>query len=224
MGECRTPLCLYENGNFLILGSEIIQQATDKIKIIRKKLKTSQDRQRSYHDKRRKSLEFQEGDHVFLKVLPVIEFGRALKSKKLSPKFIGPYQILKRIVYVAYQIVLPSNLSKLHNVIHVSQLRNYIHDPLHVIELDIVQIQENLTYDVFSVRIGDQRIKQLLEKDIPFVKYCGANKKKVTQHTNSKVICEKCIPKEEEEERKEERKKEERQKRKKKRERGRKRR
>jgi len=93
--RCRTPLCWYENGNSLILGLEIIQQATDKIKMIREKMKTSQDRQKSYHDKRRKPLEFQEGDHVFLKVTPVTRVGRALKSKKLSPKFIGPYQILK---------------------------------------------------------------------------------------------------------------------------------
>jgi len=83
-------------------------------------MKTSQNRQKNYHDKRRKPLEFQEGDHVFLKVTPVNGVGRALKSKKLSPKFIGPYQILKRIGSVAYQIALPPNLLKLHNVFHVS--------------------------------------------------------------------------------------------------------
>jgi len=92
-----------------------------------------------------KSVEFQEGDHVFLKVTHVTSVGKALKSRKLTPKFISPYQILKRICYVAYQIFLPPNLSKLHNVFHVSQLCEYIHDPLHVIEPDIVQIRENLT-------------------------------------------------------------------------------
>jgi len=105
-----------------------------------------------------------------LKVTPVTRVGRALKSRKLTPKFIGLYQILERIGSVAYQIALPPNLSKLHNVFHVSQLRIYIHDPFHVIEPDIVQIQENLTYDVFLVRIGDRRIKQLRGKDIPLVK------------------------------------------------------
>ena len=105
-----------------------------------------------------------------MKVTPVIEVGRALKSRKLTPKFIGPYQIFKRIGYVAYQIALPPNLSKLHNVFHVSQLHKYIHDPFHVIEPDVVQIRENLTYDVLPMRIGDRRIKQLRGKDIPLVK------------------------------------------------------
>jgi len=108
-------------------------------------MKTSQDRQKSYYDKRRKPLEFEEGDHVFLKVTLVIGVGRALKSRKLTPKFINPYQILKRICSIEYQIALPPNLLKLHNVFNVSQLRKYILDPLHVIEPDIIQIQENLT-------------------------------------------------------------------------------
>jgi len=123
--RCRTPLCWYENGNSLVLGPEIIQQATERIKMIRENMKTSQDRQKSYYDKRRKPLEFEERDHVFLKVTPVTGVGRALKSRKLTPKFIGPYQILKRIGFVAYQIALPPNLSKLHNVFYVSQLLKY---------------------------------------------------------------------------------------------------
>ena len=105
-----------------------------------------------------------------MKVTPVTRVGRALKSRKLTPKFIGLYQILERIGSVAYQIALPPNLSKLHNVFHVSQLHKYIHDLLHVIEPDIVQIRENLTYDILPVRIGDRRIKQLQEKNITLVK------------------------------------------------------
>ena len=66
--RCRTSLCWYENGNSLVLGLEVIQQATEKIKMIREKMKISQDRHKSYYDKRRKPLEFEEGDHVFLKV------------------------------------------------------------------------------------------------------------------------------------------------------------
>ena len=168
--RCRTSLCWYENGNSLVLGLEVIQQATEKIKMIREKMKISQDRHKSYYDKRRKPLEFEEGDHVFLKVTHVNGVGRALKSRKLTPKFTGPYQILKRIGSVTYQIALPPNLSKLHNVFHVSQLCKYINDPFHVIEPDIVQIRENFTYDVLPIRIGDRRIKQHRGKDIPLVK------------------------------------------------------
>ena len=73
-------------------------------------LRIAQSRQKSYHDKRRKSLEFREGDHVFLRVTPITGVGRALKSKKLTPRFIGPYQILERIGEVAYRIALPPSL------------------------------------------------------------------------------------------------------------------
>ncbi|MCI88651.1 hypothetical protein A2U01_0109938, partial [Trifolium medium] len=59
--------------------------------------------------------------------------GRALKVKKLTPKFIGPYQITERIWKVAYRIALPPVLSQIHDVFHVSQLRKYITDPSHVI-------------------------------------------------------------------------------------------
>ncbi|MCI84540.1 putative retrotransposon gag protein, partial [Trifolium medium] len=61
----------------------------------------SQSRQKSYHDKRRKDIEFQEGDHVFLRVTSTTGVGRALKSRKLTSRFIGPYQILERIGKVA---------------------------------------------------------------------------------------------------------------------------
>jgi hypothetical protein len=91
--------------------------------MIQEKMKVSQSRQKSYHDRRRKDLEFQEGDHVFLRVTPMTGVGHALKSKKLTPKFIGPYQISERVRTVAYQVGSPSHLSNLHDVFHVSQLR-----------------------------------------------------------------------------------------------------
>ena len=110
------------------------------------------------------------GEHVFLKVSPVTGIGRALKSRKLTPKFLGPYQILKRIGPVAYQVALPPNLSNLHPVFHVSQLRRYHPDPSHVIESDKVQVKDNLTYEAQPLRISDRRMKQLRGKEIALVK------------------------------------------------------
>lgn len=60
--------------------------------------------------------------------------GRALKFKKLSPHFIGPYQSTQKIGVVAYHVALSTSLSNLHDVFHMSQLRKYIHDPSHVIQ------------------------------------------------------------------------------------------
>ena len=82
------------------MGPEMVQQTTEKVKLIRERMKTAQDRQKSYADHGHRPLEFKEGDHVFLRVTPTTGVGRALKSRKLSPKFIGPYQIIRRICQI----------------------------------------------------------------------------------------------------------------------------
>ena len=82
-------------------------------------MKIAQSRQKSYADKCRRPLEFKKGDHIFLRVTPTTGVGRAIKSKKLTPKFIGPYKILPHIDPVAYEMALPPILSNIHNVFHV---------------------------------------------------------------------------------------------------------
>ncbi|XP_050909047.1 uncharacterized protein LOC127122806 [Lathyrus oleraceus] len=133
-------------------------------------MKISQSMQKSYHDKRRKDLEFQEGDHVFLRVTPTTGVGRALKAKKLTPRFIGPYQITSRVGKVAYRVALPPNLSNLHEVFHVSQLRKYISDPSHVIQMDDIQVRDNLTVETMPLRIEGHETKSLRGKEIDLVK------------------------------------------------------
>ncbi|CAJ2646034.1 unnamed protein product [Trifolium pratense] len=96
--------------------------------------------------------------------------GRALKSRKLTSKFIGPYQILKRVGKVAYRIALPPSLANLHDVFHVSQLRKYVRDPSHVIESDDVQVRDDLTVETVPLRIEGREVKRLRNKDIASVK------------------------------------------------------
>nr|KYP39906.1 Retrovirus-related Pol polyprotein from transposon 17.6 [Cajanus cajan] len=141
-----------------------------RLKMIQERMKTAQSRQKSYADKRRKPLEFSEGEHVFLKVTPTSSVGRALKAKKLTPRFVGPYQIIQRVGPVAYWLALPPSLSNLHDVFHVSQLRKYVHDPSHVVELDDVQVKENLTFEKFPVAVIDRKLKELRGKSIALVK------------------------------------------------------
>ena len=114
-------------------------------------MKASHSRQKSYHDKRRKDLEFQAGDHVFLRVTPVTGVGRALKSKKLTSHFIGPYQILERVGNMDYRVALPPNILNLHDVFHVSHLLKYISDPSHVIHMDNAQVRDNLIVETMHV-------------------------------------------------------------------------
>src|SRR3954469_4609327 len=127
--------------------------------MIQEKMRASQSRQKSYHDKRRKDIELKEGDHVFMRVTPMTSIGRALKSKKLTPRFIGPFQITKKIGKVAYQIALPPALANLHDVFHVSQLRKYIADPSHEIQVDDIQVRDNLTVETLPMRIEDRKVK-----------------------------------------------------------------
>ena len=168
--KCRTPLCWFETSENSVLGLDMIQYTTKKIKMIRENLRTTQSRQKSYDNKKRRPLEFQEGDHVFLKVTPTTGIGRVMKSKKLTPRFIGPYQIFRKIGLVAYQICLPPFLFSLHNVFHVSQLRKYISDPSHVIRPHKVQLNNNLTFDAMPVQIMDKKVKELRGRQIPLIK------------------------------------------------------
>ena len=91
--KCRTPICWEEVGERKLLGHEMVQLTTDKVRVIRKRMKEAQDRQKSYADSRGRSLEFQMGDKVFLKVAPwkgIIRFG---VKGKLAPRYIGPFEI-----------------------------------------------------------------------------------------------------------------------------------
>ena len=96
---------------------------------------------------RRRDLEFEVSDKVFLKVAPmkgVLRFGR---KGKLSPRFIGPLEILERVGPVAYHLTLPPSLSAVHNVFHVSMLNKYVVDPSHVVDYEPLQLNENLSYE-----------------------------------------------------------------------------
>ena len=112
-------------------GPELIQATTDKVKVIQERMKAAQSRQKSYADQRRRPLEFRVGDHVFLRVSPTKGIARFGKAGKLSLRYIGPYPITQRVGEVAYQLELPTELQRVHNVFHVLQLRKYISDPSH---------------------------------------------------------------------------------------------
>ena len=115
--------------------------------------------------------------------------GRALKSRKLTSRFIGLYQIFEKVGNVAYRVALPPNLSNLHDVFHVSQLRKYIPDPSHVIPMDDVQVRDNLTIVTVPVRIEGREMKQLRGKEIALVKvvWQGAAGESATWELESKM-------------------------------------
>ena len=135
--KCRTPLCWYQDGEAVLVRPELLEQTTEKVRMVRDKIQASQSRQKAYADRGRRPLEFVAGDHVFLRVTRTTGVGRALRLRKLSLKFLDPYQITRRIGPLAYEIALPPQLANLHLVFHVSQLRKYVFDPAHVLEVEL---------------------------------------------------------------------------------------
>lgn len=180
--RCRTPVCWNEVGDRKIYGSELVETFRERIKLIQQHLRTAQDRQKKYADRRRIDLSFEIGDRVFLKISPwkgVLRFG---KKGKLSPRYIGPYEILGKVGVVAYRIALPPELQRIHNVFHVSCLRKYIPDESHILKSQPVELREDLTYEEQPIQIIDRKEKVLRNKIIPLVKVLWRNQR-ITEAT-----------------------------------------
>ncbi|XP_061367196.1 uncharacterized protein LOC133310303 [Gastrolobium bilobum] len=157
-------------------GPNFVQETSEQIAMIRDKLKQAQNRQKSYYDNKHRPLEFKEEEHMFVRLSPVTGVGRALRVRKLSLRFIGPYQISKHIGMMAYQLALPSNLSNIHDVFLLSQLRRYIPDESHVVIPDNIEIQENLKNLFGPMFILEGGEKKLRSKVIPMVPSHGFNR------------------------------------------------
>ncbi|BBH07014.1 transposable element gene [Prunus dulcis] len=159
--QCRTPFYWDEVGENRLEVADDVERTKEQVKIIRERLKTAQDRQKSYADNRRKDLQFEVGDWVFLKLWPwkgVVRFG---KRGKLSPRYIGPYEVVERVGPVAYRLALPPDLSRWYD---------YIPDPSHVLEEQPIELQEDLTYVEQPVQILDRKMQVLRSREIPLVK------------------------------------------------------
>ncbi|RVW68715.1 Transposon Tf2-2 polyprotein [Vitis vinifera] len=173
--KCRSPICWNDVEERILLGPELVQLTVEKVALIKERLKVAQSRHKSYVDHRRQDLEFEVGDHVFLKVSPMKSVMRFRRKGKLSPRFVGPFEILERVGILAYKVALPPSLSKVHNVFHVSTLRKYIYDPSHVVELEPIQIFEDLTYEEVPVQIVDVMDKVLRHAVVKLVKVQWSN-------------------------------------------------
>ncbi|KAL0544951.1 hypothetical protein IC582_020081 [Cucumis melo] len=172
---CRSPVCWDEVGEQRLMGPELVQSTNEAIQKIRSRMHTAQSRQKSYADVRRKDLEFEIGDKVFLKVAPMRGVVRFERRGKLSPRFVGPFEILERIGPVAYRLALPPSLSTVHDVFHVSMLRKYVPDPSHVVDYEPLEIDENLSYVEQPVEVLAREVKTLRNRQIPLVKVLWRN-------------------------------------------------
>ena len=132
--------------------------------LIQKLLLTAQSRQKSYADRRRQPLEFEVGDHAFLKVMSKRGVVRFSKRGKLASRYIGPFEILERVDTVAYR------LSSVHEVFHVSMLRKYTPDLAHVVDWGGIVVDTYESFEEGSVRIMDSQDQVLRCKTVRLVK------------------------------------------------------
>ena len=175
--KCRTPFCWTELSEKKVIGLDLIQETEEKVKMIRERLRVATNRQISYVDMKRKDIRYEIGEKVFLKVSSWKKVMRFGKKGKLSPRFIGPYEVIEKVGPVAYCLALPPELENIHNVFHVSMLRRYRSNPSHVVSSDSIELRQDLTYEEEPVEILAHEEKELRNKKIPLVKVLWRNHK-----------------------------------------------
>ncbi|GJS07458.1 putative reverse transcriptase domain-containing protein [Tanacetum coccineum] len=166
----RSPVLWAEIGEGSLIGPELVQEMTDKVVVIKEKLKAVRYHQKSYANNRRKPLEFEVGDCVMLKVSPWKGVVHFRKKGKLDPRYVGPFEILKRIGPVAYQLRLLEELIGIHDTFHVSNMKKCLGNAnLHVL-LNEIKIDKTLRFVEEPVEIMDREVKSLKCSRIPLVK------------------------------------------------------
>nr|GEV90258.1 putative reverse transcriptase domain-containing protein [Tanacetum cinerariifolium] len=158
--KCRSPVCWAEVEDAQLIGLKLIHETIKKIVQIKQRIQATRDRQKIYANVRRKPLEFQVGDRVMLKVSPwkgVVHFG---KRGELNPRYIGPFKVLAKVGIVAYRLKLPEQLSRVHSMFYVSDLKKCLSDEQLAILLDEKHIYEKLCFIEEPLEIMDHKIKR----------------------------------------------------------------
>ncbi|GKE11793.1 putative reverse transcriptase domain-containing protein [Tanacetum coccineum] len=168
--KCRSPVCWNEVKDSQLTGPELIRDTTEKIVQIKNHLLTVRSRQKSYADRRVKSLEFEVVDMVLLKVSPWKGVVCFRKRGKLSPCYIGPFKILARVGQAAYTLELPKELKGIHSTFHVSNLKKCLAESDIAVSIDEIQLDDKLHMIEEPVEVLDREVKQLKQSRITIVK------------------------------------------------------
>jgi hypothetical protein len=149
-GKCRTPLNWVELGERRLYGIDFVKEAKEQVRAIQRNMVAAQARQKSYADKRRKPIEFEVGDHVYLKVSPMRGVKNFEIKRKLEPRYVGPYRIIEKS-----GSSLPRELGAIFPVFHVSQLKKYLYLPEERVEVRRIKLKSDLSYEDKSVYVLD---------------------------------------------------------------------
>jgi hypothetical protein len=153
--QCRTPLFWSQTGESQIFGAEVLKDSEKHVWMVQENPKIAQSQQKSYADKRRRDLSFEIGDFVYLKVSPMRGTRRFKVKGKLAPRYVGPFKIIDRKREVAYQLELPPQLSDVHDVFHVSQLKKCLRVLEEQLPMEDLDIGGDLTYNERPIKILD---------------------------------------------------------------------
>jgi hypothetical protein len=148
--RCRMP---NEIGEWQVFGPDIIQETKKQVCQVRENLKVAQSLKKSYADRRQRELSFNVGDFAYLKVSPMRGLKRFQVRGKLVPRFIGPFKILKWMGEIAYRLELPLQLSAVHDVFHVSQLKKCLWVPEEQVPLEDLVTGEELAYQEYPIMV-----------------------------------------------------------------------
>ena len=157
---CRSLVGWFGIGEITLIGQNLVLYAIQKVKIIRDRLKTTQSRIKSYEDTRRRELEFQVNDWVFLKVSPMKCVMRFSKKGKLNPRYVGLYNIFKKVVKVEYELEFPTVFVAVHPVFYLSLLKKFVGDPTSIAPLESVAVKESLSYEDVPIEILERQVRR----------------------------------------------------------------
>jgi hypothetical protein len=147
-----------------------LPEAEKQVRMVRENRRVAQSRQKSYADHRRRELSFEVGDFVYLKVSPMRGLRRFKVRGKLTPRFIGPFKITKKRGEAAYQLKLSPQLSDVHNVFHVAQLKKCLYVPEEQIPMEDLSASEDLSYQEYPVKILETSERVTQNKKIKMCK------------------------------------------------------
>jgi hypothetical protein len=168
--QCRTPLNWIKPGEKVIFGPDLVEEAEETIHRIQDNLRATKSRQETYANKRCQPLEFEVGDHEYLRVSPMKGVKRFGTKEKLAPCYIGLFPILEKCGTMAYKLDLPLSSAGVHDNFHVLQLKKYLKPPMDVVLPEVTPLEADLSYPEHPIKVLDQKDRVTRHKTIKFFK------------------------------------------------------
>jgi hypothetical protein len=178
----------------MIFRPDIVEEAESIVHHTQEHLKATKSQQETYANKRRRPLEFEVRNHVYLRVSPMKGMKRFGMKGKLAPRYIGPFTILEKCGSVAYELDLPPSLVGVHGIFHVLQLKKCLKAPVGIVLPKVTPLEADLSYPEHPIKVLDQKDRVTRPKTIKFFKIQWSNHSKEEATRESKDFLRSCHP------------------------------